>query len=65
MHIKKRLQEKRGLTLAFVIAVSLIIAFLSGFAFAKASENTKWVGWLVYYHNRTLGSGLFSLSAST
>lgn len=51
MNIKEPLQKKRGLTFAVVIVISLAIAFLSGFAYAKASENTKWVGWLVYYQN--------------
>ena len=59
MPIKKRLQEKKRIPFALVIVISLVIAFLSGFAFAKASDNTKWVGWLVYYQNRpSLADGM-------
>jgi hypothetical protein len=44
-------KRKRFIFFLLILFMSLAIAFVSGFALAKASQKTKWVGWLVYSDN--------------
>ena len=42
-------KKKRYVVFLLILFTTIVIAFVSGFAFARATENTKWLGWLVYY----------------
>ncbi len=42
-------EKKHSLFFLLVFLTSLAIAFVAGFAFAKATDDTRWIGWLVYY----------------
>ena len=47
---KQVFKKKKRYALFLLILFTFVgMAFVGGFAFAKATENTKWIGWLVYY----------------
>ena len=48
-------KKKRSMLALVILFTSLVIAFVSGFAFAKVSEKTRWSGRLVTYQVNPFG----------
>ena len=49
--ISKEVFKKNCVLFLLILFTFVVMAFVGGFAFAKATVNTKWIGWLVYYQN--------------
>lgn len=55
-------RKKRYLLCLFILFTSLAVAFVSGFALARASQRTKWAGWLVTYQTNPFNDKEFRYS---
>jgi hypothetical protein len=63
MTAKQVFKREKGFVLGFLILLTaLAVAFVSGFAYARATERARWVGRLVTYQTNPFNDAEFRYS---